>query len=106
MIKYETLFTQNCGVSTCGDGVAEVAGHFIEVDLQDNLLSNWDEVATLCSHIPGLKSLQLHGNKIKNVPPDWPDSPNFPRYFGDCRVHVIDNLGAQELLRPPHYAGS
>mmetsp|Transcript_3249 Transcript_3249/g.5056 ORF Transcript_3249/g.5056 Transcript_3249/m.5056 type:complete len:558 (-) Transcript_3249:81-1754(-) len=70
---------RNCGVSTCGDGVAEVAGHFIEVDLQDNLLSNWDEVATLCSHIPGLKSLQLHGNKIKNVPPDWPDSPNFPR---------------------------
>lgn len=35
---------QNCSVSYGGEGVAELASHFVELDLQDNLFSSWEEV--------------------------------------------------------------
>ena len=44
--------------------------HIVEIDLQDNLLYKWSELAVLTTSIPGLKSLQLHGNKFQLLTED------------------------------------
>lgn len=54
-------------VSEIGDGVTELAGHLVEVDLQDNLFYRWDEIIQLASHLPALTNLLLQGNKIGNL---------------------------------------
>ena len=52
-------------ISSIGDNVSELAGHFTEIDLQDNLLWKWSDLALLAIQIPGLQTLQLHGNKMQ-----------------------------------------
>jgi hypothetical protein len=54
-------------VSEIGDGVTELAGHLIEVDLQDNLFSRWNEILQLASQLPHLNNLLLHGNKLGDM---------------------------------------
>lgn len=54
-------------VSTIGENITELAGHLVEVDLQDNLFSRWDEIIQLASNLPLLNNLLLHGNKIGNI---------------------------------------
>jgi hypothetical protein len=54
-------------VSTAGDDISEVASHLTEVDLQDNLLWQWSEVANLSKQMPGLRTLLLHGNRFQQL---------------------------------------
>jgi hypothetical protein len=55
---------RNFSVSTAGD-ISAVAGHFIEIDLQDNLLSSWVEVGKVAVQLPLLSTFLLHGNKME-----------------------------------------
>ena len=57
-------------ISTIGEGLAEIGGHFVEVDLQDNLLFKWSEIEQLTKDIRGLKTLLLHGNKMQTLSPE------------------------------------
>eukprot|EP01031_Cornospumella_fuschlensis_P042926 gene42926-52452_t len=60
---------RNAQVATIGN-VREMAGHLQELDLQDNLISNWQELVFLGEQIPGLQTLLLHGNKFKPLTED------------------------------------
>jgi len=57
-------------ISSIGEDVAELASHFVDIDLQDNLLWKWSELASLAVQVPGMRTLQLHGNKMQNVSPE------------------------------------
>ena len=57
-------------ISSIGENIAEMAGHFTEIDLQDNLLWRWSDLAGLAIQIPVLSTLQLHGNKMQNLTPE------------------------------------
>ena len=63
----EKVAVRSDTVSTIGDSVADVAGHLIEIDLQDNLIYQWEELANLTGAIPGLRTVLLHGNKMQKV---------------------------------------
>jgi hypothetical protein len=54
-------------VSEIGEGVTELAGHLVEVDLQDNLFGCWDIILQLASKLPNLNNLLLHGNKLGDM---------------------------------------
>jgi hypothetical protein len=58
---------RNSAVSSGGSGLAELAGHVVSVDLQDNLFSSWDDIMDITQHLPRLASLFLHGNRIGDV---------------------------------------
>jgi hypothetical protein len=59
---------RNDGISSIDPkGIDEIAAHLVEVDLQDNLLSEWTEIATLGRQLPDLSILMLHGNKFQKI---------------------------------------
>jgi hypothetical protein len=58
---------RNDTVSAIGSDIAEAASFITEMDLQDNLLWEWKEVANLSSQLPGLNVLLLHGNKMQQI---------------------------------------
>jgi len=71
----EKVAIRNDTVSSIGDdSVSELAGHFTEIDLQDNLLWQWSEIASLAVQIPGLNTLLLHGNRMQELSPLVTDS--------------------------------
>lgn len=85
-------------VSDIGDGVTELAGHLIEVDLQDNLFSRWDEIIILASHLPVLTNLLLHGNKIGNLTFEFLEKTPLARYvFLICKIDIFLPLFFSEL---------
>jgi len=49
-----------------GSCCASIA-HLVEIDLQDNLLWRWSDIATLGSEVPNLGVLLLHGNKMQPI---------------------------------------
>ena len=59
------IMMRDDSVSSAGDDVSKIASHFVEVDLQDNLLWQWKELASLTSQMPLLETLLLHGNKMQ-----------------------------------------
>lgn len=66
-------------VSTIGEGLRELVGHMTEADLQENLLSDWREIANLGLEMPNLQTLLLHGNKMQPVVREVVES--ISRYF-------------------------
>lgn len=54
-------------ISSIGLEIFDLAGHFTEIDLQDNLLYKWSEIEKLTSQIPNLSTLLLHGNKFQTL---------------------------------------
>jgi len=56
---------RNDSISVIGDNADAVAGHLTEVDLQDNLLCQWSEVANFGLAMSALTTLLLHGNKLE-----------------------------------------
>jgi tubulin-specific chaperone E len=54
-------------VSSIGDGIAEIAAFVTEMDLQDNLLWEWKEIAILSKQLPQLSTILLHGNKMQQL---------------------------------------
>jgi tubulin-specific chaperone E len=56
-------------ISSAGDDLEEHIGHMVEVDLQDNLFTEWKEISRLVSQMPKLRTLLLHGNKMEAFTP-------------------------------------
>ena len=61
---------RNENISTIGESIFQLAGHFKEIDLQDNLIYKWSEVANLTAQAPILTTLLLHGNKMQLLTAD------------------------------------
>jgi hypothetical protein len=47
-----------------GGALAAAAPNLLQLDLTDNLLSNWASVAQICSELPQLRVLQLSNNRL------------------------------------------
>ena len=60
------------GVSHAGAQPEELkaqAGHLIEVDLQGNMLWEWEEVGKIINQLEGLEALHLNSNRLMNPVP-------------------------------------
>ena len=95
---------RNESVSTIGTGIAEVASQVTEVDLQDNLLWQWEEVVSLTSQLPGLTTLLLHGNKLQQLTSDIVTTLGEDKLQG-LRILALNSCDIQswnsiELLKP------
>jgi len=91
-------------VGFCEPDVQEIAGHLTEIDLQDNLIWKWREVANFCKFLPRLQSLQLHGNKMQAVTPAIVASLE-PDVFRNLHVLALNGCGIKSwdgfiLLEP------
>ncbi len=67
--KVDKVAVRDDTISIIGENVADLVGHVVEIDLQDNLLHKWSELAVLTVRVPGLKTLLLHGNRMQAVTP-------------------------------------
>lgn len=91
-------------ISSIGDNVAALAGHFTDIDLQDNLLWKWSELASLAVQVPGLCTLQLHGNKMQPITEEV--TKGFPPLsFHGIRVLALNacnirSWASMQLLEP------
>ena len=54
-------------ISLAGEGITQHVGHILELDLQDNLISDWNEVGLLVQQLPKLENLQMHGNIMNEI---------------------------------------
>ena len=91
-------------VGFCDDDVATIVGHFTEIDLQDNLLWQWSQVAKFANNLPCLQSMLLHGNKMQDITPQVVSSLQMG-CFDSLRVLAlngcnISSWGSFSLLLP------
>ncbi len=79
------------GVARAGDpeAIKEYAGHLVEVDLQGNLLSEWEEVGRIMGQLKNLETLHLNANHLGNIPDPLPQSMGSP--FPSLRVLVLNS---------------
>lgn len=85
---------RNCSISTAGGDFRSTAGHFVELDLQENLLSSWLEVGNISMQLPLLTTLLLHGNKMEPLnPPVFTSLPS--GCFDSLRVLALNGCGIQ-----------
>lgn len=82
---------RNSGVSSGGEGLADLAGHVVNVDLQDNLFSNWTSIADICKQLPLLATVMLHGNRIGDINPD--DVESFKGNFNNVKLMALNLCG-------------
>ena len=79
---------RNCRVSTVGGGLETLIAHVKELDLQDNLFSNWSTIAEICGQIPLLDTLLLHGNRIGDI--DAKDLETLCGKFDNVKVIALN----------------
>ena len=78
-------------ISSIGDDVVEMCGHFTEIDLQDNLLHSWVEISRMCGNLTSLTTILLHGNKLL---PFRLAAPSLnPTSFANIRTLAINSCG-------------
>eukprot|EP01038_Epipyxis_sp_PR26KG_P017453 gene17453-24143_t len=100
--KVNKVSLRNDNISKIGMNVGEVASHLIEIDLQDNLLWQWEEITLLAVQVPNLSSLLLHGNKMEALVPDsLPKLASFPNLrvlaLHSCNIKSWSSI---QLLEP------
>jgi hypothetical protein len=99
---------RNANVSSIGDELKSLAGHFVEVDLQDNLLYKWTDVALLTNEIEGLETLLLHGNRLENLTAPLLSDINasYPSAFNSLKTLALNgckiNSWSSILMLQPH----
>lgn len=57
-------------IAFAGENIEPIAGHFQHVDIQNNLMSSWMEVARIAVQIPSLESYYILGNRMETVTPE------------------------------------
>lgn len=84
-------------VSSAGEAVAEEAAHLVEVDVQGNLLCDWDEVARLARQMPRLQVLHLNSNRMLPLS-RAPSSPS----FSCLRTLILNSCGLTSWATVAH----
>ena len=99
---------RNANISSIGEEIKGLAGHFVEVDLQDNLLYKWNDVAFLTNEIEGLQTLLLHGNRMESLTSSILTDINtsYPSAFNSLRTLALNackiSSWSSILLLQPH----
>ena len=95
------------GVSHAGDDTKQIntqAGHLTEVDLQGNMLWDWEEVMKIMCEIPNLEAVHLNGNRLRN--PSDPKPQTMEKKTGEGFVHhrgsVVLAHELQKVSSAPH----
>jgi tubulin-specific chaperone E len=83
---------RNDTISYAGEGLQTHVGHMVELDLQDNLISEWMEVARLVLQMPQLATLLLHGNKLQEFTATVAQSLP-PACFQSLKVVALNGCG-------------
>lgn len=65
--KVDAVAVRDDTIATIEPSIGASIGHVVEVDLQDNLLYKWSELAVLTVNVSGLKTLLLHGNRMQEI---------------------------------------
>eukprot|EP01041_Mallomonas_annulata_P001141 gene1141-2208_t len=77
-------------VATADEDIAKIASHFTEVDLQENLIWSWKEVAKLVIQMPILDTLLLQSNRMQPLTLNVLES--FPTHaFHNLRVLALNH---------------
>jgi hypothetical protein len=82
--------------------LAALAPNVAELDLSDNLLSDWSQVRALCRALPALRVLDLSGNRVRlpqqavasSSAPPLPPPPPAPRPPLQLRTLVLNDCAA------------
>ncbi len=72
--------------------VAEEAAHLVEVDVQGNLWSDWEELGKLARQMPRLETLHLNSNLMRPLLAPAA-GPGLRGAFAALRVLVLNNCG-------------
>ena len=85
----EKIAMRSDTISSAGEELEANIGHMVEVDLQDNLIYEWKEVASLVGQMPLLSTLLLHGNAMEPFTP--PVAASLPAAcFAPLRVLALN----------------
>lgn len=84
-------------VSSMGDELSTIASHLVELDLQDNLLSQWEEIHAVGLAMPGLTTLLLHGNKMLSLNSTLVDLFNSSGSLRQLQVLALNNCNIQSI---------
>lgn len=76
--------------------VEEEAAHLVEVDVQGNLWSSWEELGHLARQMPKLEILHLNSNLM--MPLSSPPSPALASSFPALRVLILNHCGIDSWL--------
>lgn len=87
-------------VAWAGEAVAEEAHHLVEVDLQGNLLSDWEEIGRLTRQMPRLETLHLNSNHM--LPLRAPPSEALHGSFACLRTLILNNCGIDSWQTVAH----
>eukprot|EP00611_Tribonema_gayanum_P007865 TRINITY_DN172_c0_g1_i8.p1 TRINITY_DN172_c0_g1~~TRINITY_DN172_c0_g1_i8.p1 ORF type:complete len:350 (-),score=107.43 TRINITY_DN172_c0_g1_i8:3598-4647(-) len=79
------------GSSSSTSALSRAAGHLVSLDLKDNLLSDWQEVAAIGRSLPNLRILALAGNKMQPLP--RPAPPLLAGAFDQLEALVLSSAG-------------
>lgn len=71
--------------------VKEEASHLVEVDLQGNLWSDWEELGRMARQMPRLENLHLNSNLMR--PLETPATPELRGSFQALRVLILNSCG-------------
>eukprot|EP00605_Chrysophyceae_sp_TOSAG23-4_P002946 GSChrysophyteH1.ASY1.ANO1.3244.1 assembled CDS len=91
--KVESIAVRDDTVSSIDASIGEYIPHVVEVDLQDNLLYKWKDISTLMSSLPGLRKLQLHGNKMQPFTSAISETLPTKPCFGNLSVLALNACG-------------
>ena len=73
--------------------VQEEAAHLVEVDVQGNLWSDWEELGKLARQMPRLEILHLNSNLMRPLLAPVGEGEGLRRSFLGLRVLVLNNCG-------------
>ena len=91
-------------ISFAGDDITPIAGHFRHVDVQNNLISSWLEVAKISAQIRNLESYYILGNRMEKLTEEV-----VAKLPPSCFAHIktfciskcsIDSWASVRLLEP------
>ena len=65
--KLNKIAIRNDSIGFCTQEIVGYASQFKEIDLQENLIFEWIEIAHFSLYLPSLQSILLHGNKLQMI---------------------------------------
>jgi len=80
-------------VAWAGEEEVQEASHLVEVDVQGNLWSDWEELGKLARQLPRLEILHLNSNLMRPLQAPVEEGESLRRSFLGLRVLVLNNCG-------------
>jgi Leucine-rich repeat (LRR) protein len=93
---------RNDYVSRAGDDLNAIAGHLTEVDLQENLICQWQEIGNFGVALPLLTTLLLHGNKLEPLTAELAEYLRAHNCLAGLEVLALNGCGIRSWTTLQH----